>query len=504
VRSLARIVRTPRRNPKARWRKALLAPLPALMVAPMVGGLAAGVPSAVRHPAECTTHTVSPQSTATDIANAIKAAHSELTHPSWAVGPTGALQGVVYFQKGAYTLTPITFTRAQSNVRLVFDPGVKIRPAAGTSQDLFTLGTAASQTSNVSFVAGDGCGTVNYPPSDLRYVWANTNQRGNQAGIYRQTSDGYVAGMPNIDLGGQSGWPRSHLASMWVLDLDPAGVIATASDDFDPGVAGFQVTNADGVRIADFVAYQNAARLVNADGTPRSLGDNGARVPGATSATTVVMIQPDWSAYATTDPSYPAPTNVTVSDVYDVLAPSGWGPEQVRVCQGCTFDTIFSHGGTALRLETDGGGKTTPRGCDGLGVSATASNITGMYGNNVAAFTPHCRTNGVVQVSGLRGFSNFNLAAFGAPEQAGAGFTSVTVDTINGCGSGSAATAQKPRPDINSYELQPSNDAVTDAPAYAVGAGTYRWPDPSFGDQGALPTDVLPGATYQRGSAACQ
>jgi hypothetical protein len=37
-----------------------------------------------------------------------------------------------------------------------------------------------------------------------------------------------------------------------------------------------------------------------------------------------------------------------------------------------------------------------------------------------------------------------------------------------------------------------------------VGAGTYRWPDPHFGDQGALPTDVLPGATYQRGSAACQ
>lgn len=94
---------------------------------------------------------------------------------------------------------------------------------------------------------------------------------------------------------------------MWVLDLDPAGAPGVG-DDFTPTDAGFQVSNANGVSISDFVSYQNAVRLVDAQGGPLD------RVAATTSVTAVVMIQPDWGAY--TGPNYLAPTNISLSDVY--------------------------------------------------------------------------------------------------------------------------------------------------------------------------------------------
>lgn len=217
--------------------------------------VADATPGTAGRVAACTTFKVRPQSTAARIQQQIDNAVTERTHPSWATGPTGARQGVVYFAAGSYRLKPVSFTAARSNVRLVFDPGVLIRPAPGTSTDLLTLGTPASRVTNASFEAGDGCGTVDYARSDLRNVWADTSTRGNQPTAYRTVAGGSVAGMANIPIGSRSGWPRTRLATMWVLDLDPAGQVSTTSDDFAQDVAGFRVTNAQGVSIGDVVSY---------------------------------------------------------------------------------------------------------------------------------------------------------------------------------------------------------------------------------------------------------
>lgn len=461
----------------------------------------AAVPTSASR-AQCTSHTVGPTSTQQQIVAAIDAAAAERTHPSWAVGPTGARQGVVYLRPGRYRIAPITFLAARSNVRLVFDPGVLVRPAAGADADLFTLGSATSRVRNVSFVAGDRCGNADFAGSDLANVWADTAERGNDPGVYDTVAAGKVAGMANLPLGGQPGWPRSRLARMWVLDLDPAGDLATASDDFEQDVAGFQITNADGVDIADVVSYQNAARLVKVkrDGSTSPVGP----VEGRTSRTTVVMIEPDWPSY--TEGDYPAPRRVSLANLYNVLAPSGWGPEQVRVCQDCHVDSVFSHGGIALRFETDGGGKSaaaTARRCDGAGVSGSGSDITGVYGNAVVSFVPHCRHNGEVEVSGVKGYSQTTLVALGKPETATAGFDSVLVSGVTGCGSGSALTAQAPLPKVNTYDLAASLDAVTAPPSYVTGAGLWQWPSRPLGQAGGLPTDVPPGATYRASSIAC-
>ncbi|HVY47580.1 MAG TPA: hypothetical protein VHB21_16940, partial [Minicystis sp.] len=170
---------------------------------------------------------------------------------------------------------------------------------------------------------------------------------------------------------------------------------------------------------------------------------------------------------------------------------SGQGPNQIRGCLDCTFDDVYSHGGTALRVETDGI-KTAcngqPCACTAAGaVFTTASTVDGLVanhvqgddGNNVVATTPHCLPNGTVAVSNVRGRMMAHLVAAAAGQTAAGGFADVSITDVEGCG-GTDALAQDADPKHNAYTLELPESAIQAAPgSNAVFHGTLAWPPTS-------------------------
>lgn len=413
-----------------------------------------------------------------DVTSALSGAlsHASQNPVAGVVGPRGAAQGRVYLAPGSYGLRSLN---VPDNVRIEIAPGATLHPVEefdpnqNNDWGLLVFGDANRPARNISIVAGDGCGGPGSPTSQNKP--ANTGFRGN---------DPDHGGMANAEVPFRPEWDT---AAMWVMDLDPA--------EYDAGaqVTGFYFRWAYDIDIADIFTIQNAARA--------EVGI--APVSGATSRTAAMMFDPPNDASWVSDPEMQVlPHRVRVTRHYNILSPSGQGPNQIRACIDCEFREIFSHGGVALRVETDGI-RTIDLGCSNTGedqqgfrefaivTGLVAERIEGAYGNRVAMFTPHCLPNGTVEVRDVRGTSMGELVVV-AGSQAGApsgGFSSIHIEDVWGCG---GALAQEPYPEepYNSYLPAPSRAAAGIVADWVDLTGTWSWP-PS-GAAGGLIDGLFP------------
>lgn len=288
--------------------------------------------------------------------------------------------------------------------------------------------------------------------------------------------------MANQPVPAAAGWDTTAL---WVLDLDPAATGVGVQ------VTGFHVRWALDVELGDVLTIQNASRQ------PTGIGP----VPGATSRTVAMMFDPlDGSAFTPLVADQRLPQRVVVHDHYNILSPSGQGPNQIRACRDCTFTHVFSHGGVALRVETDGirtvGADCSATGPDGQGFrefaivdGLRARDVQAIDANRVVMFTPHCLPNGTATVDNVRGWDVGELVAI-VPHQVdgpAGGFRSVVVSDVAGCG---GVAAQQPYPAQDSYLLGPSRAAVLVTASYGSLAGPLAWPAPPA--PGGLTDGVLP------------
>ncbi len=164
-------------------------------------------------------------------------------------------------------------------------------------------------------------------------------------------------GVQNVTLEGVGG--------RFTMNLDPK---ATGASTAVMGISVLGVTN---FTIAHISVIQNQSNL--SGGAP----DNGhaAFVYRAKSLST-------------------EPTNGLMQDVVEVGGPKGYGPTQITGGRNLTFDSISSDGGTALRIETDGGGV--------LGVQwVAAHNISCTNGNKAFSLIPHGHPSSNVAVNGV-------------------------------------------------------------------------------------------------------
>lgn len=421
----------------------------------------------------CTYEAVSPGPDVTDqIVTKLAAASGRHDVKS----PLGKWQGRVYFGPGWYGSKPITMP---DDVHIELAPGATLRPlepdgGAPPKGDwgFLLFGTEGDPTTNVTLTAGNGCGGPGAPTSANKPT--NTDFRDNP--LY-----GEMAAAP-VPYGA---WPTD---TMWVMDLDPAGDPSMDGDEIGVQVTGFFIRNAENIWISRLFTIQNAARQLDEIGP----------VDGVTSRTTAVMI--DSYDYPTAEQ---VPTNINVSWHYNIVAPSGQGPNQIRTCVDCTFSHIFGHGGAALRVETDG----VAGACDGLAGPAKvdglrADHIQGVYGNYAVILNPHCVDNGDVRVNTVWSTSEYGMVGIAAGDKDHPGRGSFADETVVanvlGCGSvPPALTAQKAYPQKDSYLPSKSALAVAFADVgWANGAGEYAWPAPGLP---GFPIDQVPlGATYHQ------
>ncbi len=391
----------------------------------------------------------------------------------------------VHLKKGTYALRQV---QVASYVRFELDPGTVLRPKQGYAPPtkgfwgMFQLGAADAAVHGVTFTEGDGCGGhgLPVPPGAPGFEDVKPTSTGFRGNVPGATPHG-TRGMANAPIPANAFW-KDPLARMWVVDLDPRRTGA------DPKGAAFLVQNGYDLRFEYLFSIQNAEEQP---------GPIGGEVQGATSQSTVFMILPPKGAPVVADADMQIAHGLRVSYHYNILSPSGWGPNQIRGCVDCSFDHVYSHGGTALRVETDG----IPTTCGGVkcdcaspgAVFASYSKVKGLVahhiegelGNNVFAATPHCLASDDLTVSELRGRMMAHLAAIAKPEAAG-GFKSIQVTNVEGCG-GPEAWAQKADPKNNAYTLQSPQPAIVVAPGVSVAFhGVLAWPSTKSGSPFAL------------------
>lgn len=457
---------------------------PILVILALVGLLS----TAACDPKPCPGQTVIP---GTDVTAALTSAlaTASATPISGPVGPSGAPVGRVYLGPGEYRFKSIT---VPDNVRIEIAPGATLRavdgyePNANNDWGLFVFGTDGDPTRNVTVTSGDGCGGLGTPTSANKP--SNTTFRGNDPAVVRTSGGQQVLGMANAPVPFRPDWDTS---AMWVMDLDPQ--LTNAGEQ----VTGFFFRWAYDVDVANVFTIQNASR------TAAGIGP----IDGDTSRTVAMMFDPpndtDWTPVVE---AQKIPHRIHVKNHYNILSPSGQGPNQIRACRDCTFESIFSHGGVSLRVETDGirpeSGTCAATGVNGEGFKEfaivdglQATRIEGAYGNRVAMFTPHCLPNGSATVNQVRGTSMGELVIIAARESdsLSGGFSAISITGVQGCG---GALAQEPHPAQNSYLLKPSRAAVSIEPANppipVTLVGAWSWPAPP--NSGGLPDGILPSA----------
>ncbi len=449
-------------------------------------------------PASCDHLTVMPEADATAaLQSALDEASTSRVGAAVGVDPAGTPQGRVRLPPGTYGLGTID---VPSNVRLEIDPGATLRPLAGTLV-VFQLGDGdrrggGTHVSNVTITAGDGCGGAGTAPSRAGSEITSTDFRHNDpVTAYSWPDTRPTRGMANAAIPWSGDWP---VETMWVFDLDPR---ATGADE---GVRGFDIVWADDVLIERVFSIQNAERFASDDPSTLSVVETDMLVPGVASRSTVMMFSPLPFGVETDRATARVPRRIHVAWHYNVLSPPGQGPNQIRTCIDCTFEHVFSHGGVAVRPETDGvltscpandcscdGGATTgPVAADGSLVGfrefalvdgLSVSYVEGVHGNAAVLFNPHCLSNGTAVIEQVRGTDlAYGIVAAGprngAPGEAldgGAGsFARVTFRDLTFFG----GPAAQDRTTMGAggvpggwrgYELGPSSAAV------ARGGGSY-------------------------------
>ncbi len=386
-----------------------------------------------------------------------------------------APQGRVFIGPGLHRFAAVV---VPSNVRIEVSPAATLTaplsPSTGAKGEnpLFIIG-ATTEVSNITITAGDGCGGPGSPTRENKLH--STAERGNSE----------ANGMSNIDSLPHN--PRWPIETMFVVDLD-ARFRNIPSNSF-AALVGWS----NSVELSRFFSIQNPERVLDPlTGDPTGPTIYYARNP---------VVKPRAIA-GSTFAAPRMPQGFKMEWVYNVLSPSGWGPIQVQSCLGCTVSHVFSHGGVALRMETDHaaplcGHDQCDGGCIrnnmvvpptdeqgvGFGTYARVDNLTGTdiegaYGNVVVTLSPHCQHNGYVNVSGIRGTNMTALVSVGEGGSTNGTFSSdsAIADVVGEISP--VGFAQGPMPQIDTYGLQTPQIGLNWTPTEytANTAGFFCWP----------------------------
>jgi len=276
---------------------------------------------------------------------------------TYAGGPAGSPQAVVYVPPGTYRLLRLAF---RSNIRMEVDAGAVLQQFGGRS---VTVGSSAP-----ALIVWDG------PPGA---------ERTNVTLIGVNTSTGGLKSLADPVFGGWS------LDSSFTFNLDPG------TTDSSTLVTGIQALNVSGFLIENVFSIQNDHQPTVAATT-----DDG-WWPQSRKAALGLRERSDTPADGSV---YYDPHHGSVVNWYNTGAPKGFGPNQVNAAHDVRFSHIFSSGGTALRLETDASqGKSFASEIRGL----TADDIAGRDCNRAVSFAPHAQNNYDVHVTRVQAVSCF-------------------------------------------------------------------------------------------------
>jgi hypothetical protein len=318
----------------------------------------------------------------------------------YSAGPSGAPQAVVYVPAGTYRLAGLLFP---SNVRMEVDAAATLqlpanRPAvpSATWTPMIVWDTTRNGQPAVSNVTLTGVGS-------------NLDSRKSAAAL---------AGGPALAL--------FDLSHDFTMNLDPA---TSGSTNYNPGM---NIANAQYFLIQNFFSIQNSSVAA---------GDPMAVFPWPTSGRAVLEL------HARKDSPiagpFIQPKHGVISNHVNINSPRGFGPNQINAGEDLTFQNIYSSGGTALRLETDGSMNTNGTPDRGAKIDhLVARNIVGQNCNRAVSLSPHAQANFNVDVSGVWAYSCYQgvVAAVdnSIPATLAGRFSNATVNNLHVLG-GTAA-----------------------------------------------------------------
>jgi hypothetical protein len=303
------------------------------------------------------------RSSADDTAGVAAAmADASAEHPGcFPRGPSGAPQAVVYLPPRVYRLASLFFP---SNLRMEVDAGAVLQLPANRP--------AVPSTVTTAMIYWDSKG-LQPPVRNVSIVGVGTDLDARKAAVLSQ-DDGALAPF--------------DISHDFTMNLDPA---STGSSNYNPGM---NIANAEYFRIENFFSVQN--------GTPQAAS---AITAWPTSGRPVLQLHARANSPVGPGP-YLQPEYGTVVNQINVGSPRGYGPNQVNAGSYLTFRNIYSRGGTALRLETDGSTTASGRPEQGATVEhLVGRTIVGVNCNRAVALTPHAQVNADIDVSGVWSYS---------------------------------------------------------------------------------------------------
>ncbi len=305
-------------------------------------------------------------------------------------GPSGDPQAVVYVPPGTYRLDGLAFP---SNLRLEVSAAAVLQPTrnrpaqpdalAHSMINWDTTGKGKAAVRNVSIV---GVG------QDMDARKQDARAAGGRA----------VAGF--------------DLSQDFTMNLDPQ------SADSSNYVMGMSLVNVQYFLIQNVFSVQNDTDQQSATITP-----------WPTSSRPVLALHARRDSPL--DGPYIEPMHGTITDHVNVGGPRGFGPNQINAAIDLDVSNVYTQGGTALRLETDG--SMDDQGVPRIGATVDrlrASNIVGFDCNRAVSLSPHAQRNGSVTVDDVWAYSCNEgvVAAFDqdVPQQYWGTFRQAVVDGL--------------------------------------------------------------------------
>lgn len=284
-------------------------------------------------------------------------------HPTcYPAGPSGAPQAVVYVPAGTYRVASLYFP---SNLRMEVDAGATLQ----LPPNRFDYAPDADS----SMITWDSGARTTVPVQNVTLI-----------GVGSAGSAGKTA----IAAAGGAALAPFDIASDFTMNLDAR---ATDSANYNTGV---NMMNVQYFLIENVLSIQNGENQIT-----------GTTVAWPTSARAVIRMHARPNSPVGTG-SYLQPKRGVVRDQVNVNSPRGYGPNQVNGANDVTFENIYSNGGTALRLETDG--STNGQGLPKFGATVDhliGRNIVGVNCNRAVSLSPHGQRNGTVDISGVWAYS---------------------------------------------------------------------------------------------------
>jgi len=240
----------------------------------------------------------------------------------------------------------------ESDIRLEVDAGAVLEQAGGRDAQIAGGGRAAHAP---ALVLWDSL-TAGPPLTNVSIVGVNWS------------NDGIKAQATPVE----TGW---GITGSFTFNLDPA------STNSNNAVAAVELDNVDGFLIQNVFSVQND--------TPSR------RYQWPTTSRGAVIMRARRDS-PIGGPIYD-PRNGSVVNHYNIGGPRGFGPDQVNSAHSVAFSHIYSSGGTALRLESDGAERLYGSEIRGL----RADTIMGVNCNRALSFAPHDQNNYDVHVTGV-------------------------------------------------------------------------------------------------------